>query len=156
VILLLVVVAAVLMRQRSVRRKVEHAWQLEGAAAVDRARSARDVLVRDSGDVDPARRTAVGQHVESAADALDRLAASAPNDGDRSAAASTAEALRGLKFAAEADRLLREGATPPTGEQLQEADQSSRDRIDDLDRALGRLEARLGAVPTKLGHDARL
>jgi hypothetical protein len=142
------------MRRRSVRHKVEHAWQLKAAPALEHARSARELLVNDAGDVDTARRASVEQLVVAAADALDRLAASAPNDDDRTAVVATSDALRGLKFAVEAERVLRGAASPPTGEQLQQADQSHRDRTDDLDRALARLEGRLGAVPRE-GQSSR-
>ena len=56
-------------------------------------------------------------------------------------AGRTAEALRGLVFALEASRLLRDAAVTPTAEQLIEADAATRERRADVDAALNELES---------------
>ena len=77
---------------------------------------------------------------EDAARSLDRVAASAPDDQGRQATARVAESLRGVLFTLEAENLLRNGPTPPTAEQLAEADIARRHRSSDLDAALAQLD----------------
>jgi hypothetical protein len=62
-----------------------------------------------------------------------------------------AAALRGLAFAVEADRLLRQGTTAPTGTQLAQADEARRARNSELGAALARLSTRIGSKPHRTG-----
>ena len=63
-----------------------------------------------------------------------------------------AEALRGLVFALEADRLLRDGAQAPGPEQLAQADATCRARVSDLDIALSRLDRLVNPEPGDATH----
>ena len=59
--------------------------------------------------------------------------------------------MRGLAFAVEADRLLRQGTSAPTGTQLAEADEARRARNSELNAALARLSTRVGSGPRGTG-----
>jgi hypothetical protein len=143
---ILIVAALVLLRRRSGQEHAARAWRMAAVPALDAARLARELLLSASGEADdPTQRAAVDQQVDRAAEALDRVVASASNDDDRAAAAATVQALRGLSFALEADRLLHAGTRAPTADQLAKADQSRRDRAVELDEALSRLTARVGS-----------
>ena len=61
------------------------------------------------------------------------------------AANAVAENLRALSFAAEAAGLLRSGPVPPTGEQLAQADQTSRTQLARLDASIATLRAQAGS-----------
>ncbi len=100
---------------------------------------ARDLLGEDEEDVEPERRDAVRTQIESGAQALDELVKSAPDDASRGAASSSAAALRGLMFAVEADRLLRSREKSPTADELAQADEAKRTRVQELDVALEEL-----------------
>jgi hypothetical protein len=102
---------------------------------------ARDLALNTGSAPDTAeRRAALQRQVDAAAGGLAAVASSAPEEAQRIAASSSADALRGLMFAFEADRLLRDGAHPPTGEQLAQADQAVQDRRAQLDAALAALD----------------
>ena len=100
---------------------------------------ARDLLTGDGKDDEPERREAVRTQIESAAQSLDGLVTSAPDDASRRAASSSAAALRGLMFAGEADRLLRSREKSPTADELAQADDTQRVRVRELDTALDEL-----------------
>jgi len=82
----------------------------------------------------------VHERVETAAQSLDQSAGRAPTPEGAQASRTAADKLRGLWFALESDRLLREGTTPPTPEQLAQADTVTRARGSELDTALADLE----------------
>jgi hypothetical protein len=116
--------------------------------ALSDAQLARESLATgNAASEDPELRGAVAVQVERAAVALDGAARKAPDPDATSLATSAAGALRGLAFAIEADRLLRHGASAPTGAQLAQADQARRDRGTELNTALARLSARIGSPP---------
>ena len=100
---------------------------------------ARDLLTEDEKEVEPERREAVRTQIETAAQTLDGLATSAPDDASRRAASSLAAALRGLMFAGEADRLLRSREKSPTADELAQADEAQRVRVRELETALDEL-----------------
>jgi hypothetical protein len=100
---------------------------------------ARNLLTGDGKDVEPERREAVRTQIETAAQALDGLVMSAPDDASRRAVSSSAAALRGLMFAGEADRLLRSREKSPTADELAQADEAQRLRVRELDAALEEL-----------------
>jgi hypothetical protein len=83
---------------------------------------------------------AVRPQVEQAVDALEASSVRAPTAETTSAARNAAEALRGLIFAPEAQRILYEGTQSPTTEQLVAADASIRSRTADVDAALSALD----------------
>lgn len=145
-----VAVAAVLIgRNRRKHRTGMNAWRADAASALERARIARDVLVgSETRDREATR--AVGQQVEAAARRLDTVAGHAHTDDDRLAAAATAGALRDLFFALEADELVRNGVAP-TAEQLARAGRDRAERATALDRAIERLEARVGVRAASTG-----
>ena len=134
----LVVALVLLLRSRS-RRAALTAWRQSARPVLEQAAVARDLLSGDRTNVDPERREDVRTQVEAAAQALDGLVTSAPDDTSRRAASSSAAALRGLMFADEADRLLRSRDDSPTGDELAQADEAQRARIRELDVALEEL-----------------
>ena len=99
----------------------------------------------------PTLRGAVDVQVERAAVALERVARAAPDPQAAGLATEAAGSLRGLAFAVEADRLLHQGASAPTGVQLAEADEARRARNSELSAALSRLSTRIGAPPRSRG-----
>ncbi len=134
-----VVVALVLVLRSRSRRAAWTAWRQSAEPALQQALVARDLLGGDEAYVEPERREAVRAQVEAAAQAVDELARSGPDDAARSAASSSAAALRGLMFALEADRLLRSREESPTAEELVQTDAVRRARVQDLDDALEEL-----------------
>jgi hypothetical protein len=84
---------------------------------------------------------AVTQQADVATIQLDRAAAVATDDTHRNATAALAATIRGLQLAIESEVSLRNGPTPPTAEQLAQADVTHRTRARELDEALAGLDA---------------
>jgi hypothetical protein len=148
---LVIALVILAVRQRSRRARVVGAWQADATAALQQARLARDMLQQEPAAgqaVDQGQLDAVRQRVDQAATALEGVASSAPDDDARLRAHDTAQALRGLDFAHEAERLLRTAPQAPTAQQLADADQVRRSRAADLDRAFARLEER-SSIPER-------
>ena len=148
---LLIVGVILAVRQRSRRAQVVGAWQADATAAVQQARLARTMLEQEPAagqPFDQGQLNAVRQRVDEASAALDRVAVAAPDDDARMRTNNVGQALRGLDFAHEAERLLRAAPQAPTGQQLADADQVRRSRAADLERAIARLEER-SAIPPR-------
>ena len=122
-------------------------WQRSVRPAVTAAELARDLVLSQTENDDAQRRASVATQVDDAVDGLERAAASAPDDATRALSERTAESLRGLAFAVEADHLMRSGGERPTGEQLAAADQARRHRGAELDAALAELKASVSPPP---------
>ena len=147
VLVVLIVLIALLLRSRK-RKAVEAEWHRAVVPALSDAQLARDAVLSDNAmSDDPALRGAVEVQVEKAATALERVARAAPDPPAGGLATEAAAALRGLAFAVEADRLLHQGASAPTGVQLAQADEARRSRYSELSGALASLSARIGAAP---------
>jgi len=116
-------------------------WQRSVRPAVTAAELARDLVLSQSEHDDAQRRASVAAQVDDAVNGLERAAASAPDDVSRNLSERSAESLRGLAFAVEADHLMRSGGENPTGEQLAAADQARRHRRTELESALAELKA---------------
>jgi hypothetical protein len=143
----------VLLMLANSRRRRDSVWKESARPAYEQAVLARDLLTgEDPSTEDEVRRQSVKRQVEDAAEALTRAAQSAPDNVARDAASSSAEALRGLGYAYEADRLLRTGIRPPTADELVQADQSRRHTSDLLAATLTRLEKRIG-IPDPAEQD---
>jgi hypothetical protein len=116
-------------------------WQSEAQASLESARLARSLLPHSGEDIpDATRWESVGQQVEQAAQSLNELGDRAPEPEGATIASQAAEALRGLYFSLEADRLIRGATAPPTTGQLLQADAAIRSRTTELDTALDRLD----------------
>jgi hypothetical protein len=137
----LAVLLVVLLLARSRRQDRSAAWQRSVRPAVTAAELARDLVLSQSEHDDAQRRASVSAQVDDAVDGLERAAASAPDDVSRNLSERSAESLRGLAFAVEADHLMRSGGENPTGEQLAAADQARRNRRAELETALAELKA---------------
>ncbi len=145
VLVVAVLVVALLLRSRK-KKATETQWRRVAVPAVSDAQLARESLLSGNAlSADAELRGAVSVQAERAAVALDHAATSAPDPQAASSAAAAAGALRGLAFAVEADRLLRQGSSAPTGVQLAQADEARRARHTELNSALARLSARLGS-----------
>ncbi len=81
----------------------------------------------------------VRNQVEQAARGLESVAATAPTDAATTAARETAQALRNLVFALEAERLLTTAASPPTAEQLAAGAAATASRRSELDASIFQL-----------------
>jgi hypothetical protein len=149
IVVLVVAIALVALLIRSRKKKgVEAEWHRAVVPALSDAQLARDAVLSDNAmAADPTLRGAVEVQVEKAAVALDRVARAAPDPQAGGLATEAAGSLRGLAFAVEADRLLHQGASAPTGVQLAEADEARRARNSELSGALSRLSTRIGAPP---------
>jgi hypothetical protein len=128
-----------LLVARRNRRRATLAWVPTARGALDNAVVARDLLVAEPSTTDAAAHESVRTKVSEAAAMLDRVASDAPDDDARMASHDSAEALRGLLFAIEAERLLPGGRLPPTADQLAQADLNRRQREADLESAMARL-----------------
>jgi len=136
-----VVAVIVLAVRRRNRNKAEQAWRHGTGGPLDEARLARELLPASGSDIpDAAHWQSVRERVEQAALTLEQAGAGAPSVAGATASRSAAEALRGLVFALEADRLLRDGTQAPSPDQLAQADATCRARTADLDGALDRLD----------------
>jgi hypothetical protein len=146
---LVIAIVAVALILRSRRRKAtESEWRGAVVPALSDAQLAREALLSGSAMSDDTElRGAVSFQAERAAVALEGAAASAPDAHAGSLATSAGSALRGLAFAIEAERLLRHGASSPSGVQLAQADEARRARNSELSAALARLSTRIGSSP---------
>jgi len=148
VVLVLAIVLVVLLLAARKRRAVEAAWRKAVVPALSDAQLARASLLSGNAVSDDAEvRGAVAVQVERAAVALEHTVATAPDAEAGGMDTTAASALRGLAFAIEADRLLRQGTAAPSGMQLAEADEARRARSSELTSALVRLSARIGSAP---------
>lgn len=120
------------------REQAAEAWTPPARAALESAILARDLLAAQPTGGDEALPRARAQ-AEDASVALDRTASAAPGDAQRAAAEAVATSLRGLSFAIEAENLMRTSPTPPSADQLAEADVVRRRRTGELDAALSQL-----------------
>ena len=121
------------------RREAGDAWVPQARAGLENASLARTMLLaQPTGGDDQVSQ--VRAQAEDAARAMDRTAASAPDEQRRQAASSVAEGLRGVIFCLEAEHLLRSGSTAPTAAQLAEADVARRRRAGELDASLAQLD----------------
>jgi hypothetical protein len=143
VLVVAIVLVVVLLRSRR-RQAVERQWRRAVVPAMSDAQLARDsLLAGNATSADPELRGAVDVQVERAAVALERAAHTAPDPQAADLATAAATSLRGLAFAIEADRLLRNGAVAPSGVQLAQADEARRARSAELSTALTSLSARV-------------
>jgi hypothetical protein len=142
VVAIVVVTVALFVRRARARQGT---WRRMVLPSLSDARLARDALLSGNAESDDDRlRADVRLQVERAATALESTIDRAPEPEDADAVRSVTTSLRGLAFAIEADRLLRHGASAPSGAQLAEADMARRDRGTELDRSIARLAARIG------------
>jgi hypothetical protein len=147
IVLLLAAVLVAVLIGRSRRHGRETDWQRSVRPALVAAELARDLILSQTENDDAQRRASVGVQVEEAVDGLERAASSAPDDLGRNMAARSAESLRGLAFAIEADHLMRTGGGHPTGEQLAAADAARRGRAAELEANLLELKAAVTPPP---------
>jgi hypothetical protein len=139
----------VLLRRRSRQRSLR-AWRVQSENALDAAHLSLSLLPTSPEEItDRAHWQSVRERVEQAAQALERAGSAAPTEDGARVAGQTAESLRGLVFALEASRLLRDAAVTPTAEQLIEADAATRERRAQVDAALDELDSLI--KPTSLG-----
>ncbi len=147
VLVIAIVLVVVLLRSRK-KKGIEAGWHRAVVPALSDAQLARDAVLSDNAmSDDPGLRGAVQVQVERAATALEGVARAAPDPEAADLATRAAAALRGLAFAVEADRLLRQGVSAPTGVQLAQADEARRSRYSELSGALASLSTRIGAAP---------
>ncbi len=148
VLVLAIVLLAVVLRSRK-KKGIEAEWHRAVVPALSDAQLARDAVLSDSAmSDDPGLRGQVEVQVEKAAAELERVVRSAPDPHAGALATDAAAALRGLAFAVEADRLLRHGASAPSGLQLAQADEARRTRNSELSAALSRLSTSIGSAPS--------
>lgn len=150
-----VVVAA---DHRRNQRRALTAWRQRSGGLVDAAHVARTLLPATGEDEgEPEHWHQVRREAERVADLLLTASGEAPGRDTATAMQSTADALRGLTFAIEAERLLRDGSRAPTADQLAGAEAATRARSADLDRALQQLDIYLptspGDVPEQPVHE---
>ena len=134
IVLAIALVALLIARNRRQGQVAE--WRRRVLPAVTAAELARDLVLSQTENDDEQRRAHVAQQVDDAVEALERAAASAPDDVTRGLCTRCAESLRGLAFAVEADYLMRSGGGYPTGDQLASADAARRHRSAELDESL--------------------
>jgi hypothetical protein len=147
VLVIAIVLVAILLAARK-KKSAETRWRRMVVPALSDAQLARESLQSANAmSDDPELRASVEVQVERASAALERAVPGAPDLEAGSQATNAANALRGLAFAIEADRLLRHGASAPTGTQLAQADEARRARTVELNSALAGLSGRIGSPP---------
>jgi hypothetical protein len=130
------VVAGIAAWASSRRKKAaDLAWRARARPLITEVQLAKGMLLDAASAADPGHRASVQLEVGTTVDALERLAAEAPDASARNAAGELSEALRGLSFAVEANRLVRDPSHTPTTEELVQADSSVSDRTRQLDAA---------------------
>jgi hypothetical protein len=132
--LAVILVALLIARTRRQGREVD--WERSVRPAVTAAELARELVLSQTNTDDAQHRATVGAQVDDAVEGLERAAAAAPDDAHRALCMRSADSLRGLAFAVEADHLMRSGGQTPTGEQLASADSARRNRSAELNAAL--------------------
>lgn len=135
--LVIAIIAGIVAMSR--RKKAGEVWLPSARSAYESAVLARSLLVSQPTGGD-AQLPKVRAQAEDAARTLDKVAASAPEAAGQQATAAAAAGLRGVMFSLEAEALLRSGSTPPTPDQLAEADVARRRRGAELDTALNQLD----------------
>lgn len=143
VVVVLAALLVVFLIARTRRQGRAADWQRSVRPAVTAAELARDLVLSQTENDDQQRRANVGVQVDEAVAGLERAAATAPDETSRALCSRSAESLRGLAFAVEADHLLRSGGEHPTGAQLAAADAARRNRTAELAAALEELKAAL-------------
>jgi hypothetical protein len=147
VLLVLAVLLVVLLISRANRRRAMRAWITRMVGILESARLARDLLPASGAEIaDEAHWQSVSARARQAAQSLQGAAADAPTPQAADGARQAGAALQGLVFALESDRLMRDGAQPPTGEQLAQADLAIRSRASEFDAAMVGIE-RVAAQP---------
>jgi hypothetical protein len=147
VLVIAIALVAILLASRK-KKGAESRWRRLVVPALSDAQLARESLQSANAmSDDPELRASVEAQVERASAALERAVPGAPDPEAGSLATNSATALRGLAFAIEADRLLRHGASAPTGTQLAQADEARRARTVELNSALAGLSGRIGSPP---------
>jgi uncharacterized protein HemX len=150
ILLVVAVILLVVLFQRRTKRQAVTYWRGSVLPAVVDARLARESLLSGNAMSDnPELRGSVDIQVDRAAQALEHASRHAPDEQAQNATDAVAGSLRGLAFAIEADRLLRQGAASPSGMQLAEADEARRSRLSELDASLARLSSHLGAPSSR-------
>ncbi len=139
IVLAAILVGLLIARTRRQGRVAD--WERSVRPAVTAAELARELVLSQSDADDDQRRATVAAQVDEAVDGLERAADSAPDETHRVLCTRSAESLRGLAFAVEADHLMRSGGATPTGEQLASADSARRNRSAELNAALEDLKA---------------
>ncbi len=138
VLVIAIALVAILLASRK-KKGAESRWRRMVVPALSDAQLARESLQSANAmSDDPELRASVEAQVERASAALERAVPGAPDPEAGSLATNAATALRGLAFAIEADRLLRHGASAPTGTQLAQADEARRARTVELNLGPGR------------------
>ncbi len=132
--LAVILVALLIARTRRQGREVD--WERSVRPAVTAAELARELILSQTNADDAQHRATVGAQVDDAVEGLERAAAAAPDEAHRALSMRSADSLRGLAFAVEADHLMRSGGQTPTGEQLASADSARRNRSAELNAAL--------------------
>ena len=135
-----VIIGALVGIRRRKARQHWLAWRHDAEPALGAAMIARDLLPEGVNDiVDLAHWRSVQDQTEQAARGLESVAATGPSKEATSAAHATAQALRNVVFALEAERLLTASTRPPTAEQLGAAAANTRSRRSELDAGIGQL-----------------
>jgi hypothetical protein len=147
VVIVLAILLVGLLIVRTKRQGQEANWQRSVLPAVAAAELARDLVLSQSPTDDTQHRASVTLQVDQAAQSLERAASSAPDESLAALCTRSAESLRGLAFAIEADHLMRSGGQQPTGDQLASADAAQRGRRAELETALRELRA--AVTPSK-------
>ena len=148
-LVLAIVLLAVVLRSRK-KKGIEAEWHRAVVPALSDAQLARDAVLSDSAmSDDPGLRGAGGgPGGESRGRARPRSSGPRRIPTPALWPPTPPAALRGLAFAVEADRLLRHGASAPSGLQLAQADEARRTRNSELNAALSRLSTSIGSAPS--------
>jgi hypothetical protein len=147
VVIILAVILVALLIARTKRQGREVDWDRSVRPAVTAAELARELILSQTNTDDAQHRATVAVQVDDAVEGLERAAAGAPDEANRALAMRSADSLRGLAFAVEADHLMRSGGQTPSGEQLASADSARRNRSAELNAALEDLK--LAIAPKK-------
>lgn len=143
VVILLAILLVLLLISRTKRQGRLTQWRRLVTPAITAAELARDLVQAQTPTDDAEHRASVNVQVDAAVTSLERAASSAPDEQLARVCTRSAESLRGLAFAVEADHLLRSGGEHPTGAQLAAADAARRSRAAELETALGEMKATL-------------
>jgi hypothetical protein len=142
-VILLAILLVVFLISRTKRQGRVTEWRRLVTPAITAAELARDLVQSQAPTDDAERRASVNAQVDAAVTSLERAAAAAPDEALAGVCTRSAESLRGLAFAVEADHLMRSGGEHPTGAQLAAADAARRTRAAELETALGELKTAL-------------
>ena len=137
-----------LYRRQQQRKALLAAWRRDAENPVNDAKLTRDLLDDAArAPIEAAQLQTLRQQTDTSADAVGRLAATAPDEAGREHAQAVEQGLRDYVVAIETEQMLTQDPTQVAGDALVRASEARRTHARALDDALSRLDAYVHPQP---------